>query len=414
MTKKRVVVTGLGMICPLGHDVDTTWENLLAGKNGIVYLEDEGFTDFPTRIAGTVKDFDPVEFGIAPKEARRMSRFLQFAIVAAKEAVLDSGLDIEKDADSIGVGIGSGVGGIDVMAANAIALHERGVRKVSPFTVPMMINDMAAGIVSIELGAKGPNFCTTTACASGTHTIGDCFKLIQDDRAIAMVAGGAEAAVTPLGMAGFCAAKSLSTRNDEPEKASRPFDADRTGFVMGEGSGIIILEELEHAKARGAKIYAEMIGYGLSGDAYHLTAPPADGNGAARAIKMALKDAGLAPTDVDYVNAHGTSTKLNDQQETNAIKTVFGDHAHNLMISSTKSMTGHLLGAAGAIEAIFLAKTIQDCIVAPTINYDTPDEELDLDYVPNVAREAEVNVAISDSFGFGGHNGVIAMKKFLY
>ncbi|MEI7943107.1 MAG: beta-ketoacyl-ACP synthase II [Candidatus Riflemargulisbacteria bacterium] len=414
MTKKRVVITGLGLITPIGNDTNTTWNNLLAGKSGVVYLEDEGFTDFPTRIAGTVKGFNPEDFGMNAKDARRMSKFIQYALAASKEAIKDSGIDIAAESDMIGVGIGSGVGGIDVMAENAIALHERGVRKVSPFTVPMMINDMAAGIVSIETGAKGPNFCVTTACASGTHSIGDSYKFIQDGQAVAMIAGGSEAAVTPLGMAGFCAAKSLSTRNDEPEKASRPFDNDRDGFVMGEGAGIVILEELEHAKARGAKIYAELVGFGLSGDAYHLTAPPEDGNGAARAMKMALKDAGLNPEDVDYINAHGTSTKLNDQQETNAIKSVFGEHAYNVMVSSTKSMTGHLLGAAGAIEAVFIAKVIETGMVPPTINYDTPDTELglDLDYVPNVARKSEVNVALSDSFGFGGHNGVLVMKKF--
>ncbi len=415
MTKKRVVVTGLGLITPLGNNTKTTWDNLIAGKSGVVFLEDAGFNDFPTRIAGTVKGFNPEDFGINPKDARRMSMFIQYALAASKEAIADSGLDISVEPEMIGVGIGSGVGGIDVMAENAIALHERGVRKVSPFTVPMMINDMAAGIVSIETGAKGPNFCVTTACASGTHTIGDSYKFIQDGQAVAMIAGGSEAAVTPLGMAGFCAAKSLSTRNDAPEKASRPFDNDRDGFVMGEGAGILILEELEHAKARGAKIYAELVGYGATGDAYHLTAPPEDGNGAARAMKMALKDAGLKPEDVDYINAHGTSTKLNDQQETNAIKTVFGDYAKKVMVSSTKSMTGHLLGAAGAIEAVFIAKVIETGIVPPTINYETPDTELglDLDYVPNVARKADINVVLSDSFGFGGHNGVLVMKKYV-
>jgi len=415
MTKKRVVITGLGVVSPLGNNLQTTWDKLLAGKSGVVYLEDEGFTDFPTRIAGTVKDFNPDDFGINPKDARRMARFLQLAVAASKEAVADSGIDIAANPEMIGVGIGSGVGGIDIMAENAIALHERGVRKVSPFTVPMMINDMAAGIVSIETGAKGPNFCVTTACASGTHTIGSSYKFIQDGQAIAMITGGSEAAVTPLGMAGFCAAKSLSTRNDDPEKASRPFDNDRDGFVMGEGAGILVLEELEHAKARGAKIYAELVGFGASGDAYHLTAPPEDGNGAARAMKMALKDAGIAPEEVDYINAHGTSTKLNDQQETNAIKTVFGKAAYKVMVGSTKSMTGHLLGAAGGIEAVFVAKVLETGLVPPTINYDTPDVELglDLDYVPNVVRKADVKVAMSNSFGFGGHNGVIVMKKYV-
>lgn len=410
--EKRVVITGIGMVTPLGLNVNSTWEALLQGKSGIGYLEDSAYNDFPTRIAGSVKGFDPDAFGINPKESRRMARFIKFALAAAKEAVADSGMDISVDADSIGVGIGSGVGGIDIMHENAIALYEKGVRRVSPFTVPMMINDMAAGIVSIETGARGPNFCTTTACASGSHTIGDCFKIVQSGRAVAMIAGGAEGSVIPLAMAGFCAAKSLSTRNDDPTHASRPFDRDRDGFIMGEGAGIVILEELEHAKARKAKIYAEVVGYGASGDAYHLTAPPEDGNGAARAILMALQDAGLKPTDVDYINAHGTSTKLNDLQETNAIKTVFGEHAYKLMVSSTKSMTGHLLGAAGAIEAVFCAKTLQEGIVAPTINYENPDEGLDLDYVPNVARKANVKVALSDSFGFGGHNAVLAFKKY--
>jgi 3-oxoacyl-[acyl-carrier-protein] synthase II len=412
MSKKRVVVTGLGLVTPLGNNVKKTWDNLLLGKSGIVYLEDEVYNDFPTKIAGTVKDFDPNDFGINPKEARRMARFLQFAIVASKEAIADSGLDVKPEAEMIGVGIGSGVGGIDVMAENTIALYEKGVRKVSPFTVPMMINDMAAGVVSIETGAKGPNFCVTTACASGTHTIGDCYKYIQDGQAVAMIAGGSEASITPLGMAGFCAAKSMSTRNDEPQRASRPFDRDRDGFIMGEGAGILILEELEHAKKRGAKIYAEMIGYGASGDAFHLTAPPEDGNGASRAMAMAIKEAGISPEDIGYINAHGTSTKLNDKQETNAIKTIFKDYAKKVMVSSTKSMTGHLLGAAGAVEAVFLVKVLEDSIVPATINYENADEGLDLDYVPNVAREANVNIALSDSFGFGGHNGVLIMKKF--
>jgi len=409
---RRVVVTGLGTINPLGNRVEESWKALLDGKNGISRLENmEVFKDFPTLIAGQVKDFDAEKSGINPKEARRMARFIQFAIVASKEAVADSGLDIEAEAEQVGVVIGSGVGGIDILEEQARNLFEKGIRRVSPFTVPMMITNMAAGMVAIECKAKGPNACTVTACASGTHSVGDAMKIIQEGHAVAMIAGGAEAAVTPLGLCGFCAAKSLSTRNDEPERASRPFDKDRDGFVMGEGAGVLVLEEYEHAKARGAKIYCEVVGYGMSGDAYHMTAPPESGEGAARAINMALRDGNIKPEEVDYINAHGTSTKLNDQAETAAIKSAFGVHASKLMVSSTKSMMGHLLGAAGAVEAVVIAKVLETGMVPPTINYDTPDEGLDLDYVPNKFRKAEVRVAMSNSFGFGGHNGVIAMRS---
>lgn len=408
---KRVVVTGLGTVNPLGNSLNESWANMLAGKSGIAQIREvEKFIDFSSTIAGEVKNFDPEKHGISAKDARRTARFILLAIAAAKEAVADSGLEIEPIAEQVGVMIGSGVGGIDILEEQAKTLLEKGIRRVSPFTVPMMITNMAAGLVAIETKAKGPNTCVVTACASGTHSIGDAFKTIQEGRVTAMIAGGAEAAIVPLGLAGFVAAKALSQNNDDPEGASRPFDKNRDGFVMGEGAGIVILEEYEHAKARGAKIYAEMVGYGLSGDAYHMTSPPEGGEGAIRAMKMALDDAGLRPDQVDYINAHGTSTEINDREETRAIKALFGDHAKKLMVSSTKSMMGHLLGAAGAVEAVIIAKTIATGLVLPTINYTTPDEGLDLDYVPNQMREAKVNVAISNSFGFGGHNGVIAMK----
>ncbi|OGI06356.1 MAG: beta-ketoacyl-[acyl-carrier-protein] synthase II [Candidatus Margulisbacteria bacterium GWF2_35_9] len=410
--KKRVVITGLGTLNPVGNSVKESWDSLLAGKSGIDIIKaDYDYSTFPTRIAGEVKNFNPEEYGISAKDARKMARFIQFAIAASKEAVEDSGLNIESEQEKIGVAIGSGIGGIDILEEQARNLMEKGVRRVSPFTVPMMIANMAAGLVAIEFKAKGPNFCTVTACASGTHSIGDAYKLIQDGSVIAMIAGGAEASVTPLGLAGFCAAKTLSTNNENPQKASRPFDKDRSGFVMGEGAGILILEEYEHAKKRGAKIYAEVVGYGLSGDAYHMTAPPEGGEGAVRAIKMALDDAGIVPKEVDYVNAHGTSTTLNDREETRAIKTVFADHAKKLMVSSTKSMTGHLLGAAGAIEGVFLAKSIETGDIPPTINYETPDDEMDLDYVPNKAKHKDIKYGISNSFGFGGHNAVLVFKK---
>jgi len=410
--KKRVVITGLGTLNPVGKSVEESWDSLLAGKSGIDLIQsDYDYSTFPTRIAGQVKDFNPQEYGISVKDARKMARFIQFAIAAAKEAVEDSGLDIEKDQNDIGVAIGSGIGGIDILELQARNLAEKGVRRVSPFTVPMMIANMAAGLVAIEFKAKGPNFCTVTACASGTHSIGDAYKLIQEGSALAMIAGGAEAAVTPLGMSGFCAAKSLSTNNEEPQKASRPFDKARTGFVMGEGAGILIMEEYEHAKKRGAKIYSEVIGYGLSGDAHHMTAPPVGGEGAARAIKMALADADIKTSEVDYINAHGTSTVLNDREETRAIKSVFGADAKNLMVSSTKSMTGHLLGAAGAIECVFLSKALETGDIPPTINYETPEEEMDLNYVPNKAIHKDISVGMSNSFGFGGHNAVLVFKK---
>ncbi|MEK6557485.1 MAG: beta-ketoacyl-ACP synthase II [Candidatus Margulisiibacteriota bacterium] len=410
--KKRVVVTGLGTINPTGKSVRESWQNLIAGKSGIGRMtREELFPDFSALIAGEVRNFDPEQMGLSAKDARRMARFIQFAMVASKEAVADSGLDIAAESERVGVIIGSGIGGIDILEKQARTLIEEGVRRISPFTVPMMITNMAAGLVAIDHKAKGPNACTVTACASGTHSIGDAFRLISRGDAIAMIAGGAESAITPLGIAGFCAAKTLSTRNDEPQKASRPFDKDREGFVMGEGAGILILEELEHARARGAKIYAEMVGYGLSGDAYHMTAPPEGGEGAVRAMRMALNDAGIEPKDVDYINAHGTSTELNDREETRAIKTLFGDYAKKVPVSSTKSMMGHLLGAAGAVEGVIISKTIETGQIPPTINYETQEEGMDLDYVPNKARTVAVKIAMSNSFGFGGHNAVIVMKK---
>ena len=410
--KKRVVVTGLGTINPTGKSVRESWQNLIAGKSGIGRMtREELFPDFSALIAGEVRNFDPEQMGLSAKDARRMARFIQFAMVASKEAVADSGLDIAAESERVGVIIGSGIGGIDILEKQARTLIEEGVRRISPFTVPMMITNMAAGLVAIDHKAKGPNACTVTACASGTHSIGDAFRLISRGDAIAMIAGGAESAITPLGIAGFCAAKTLSTRNDDPQKASRPFDKAREGFVMGEGAGILILEELEHARARGAKIYAEMVGYGLSGDAYHMTAPPEGGEGAVRAMRMALNDAGIEPKDVDYINAHGTSTELNDREETRAIKTLFGDYAKKVPVSSTKSMMGHLLGAAGAVEGVIISKTIETGQIPPTINYETQEEGMDLDYVPNKARTVAVKIAMSNSFGFGGHNAVIVMKK---
>ncbi|HAR61853.1 MAG: beta-ketoacyl-[acyl-carrier-protein] synthase II [Candidatus Margulisiibacteriota bacterium] len=409
--KKRVVITGLGTVNPLGNNVNTYWENLCAGKSGIDFVTRFDASDYTTKVAGEVKGFNPEEY-LEKKEARRMSRFIQFAVAASKQAVADSNLDISKDADKIGVIIGSGIGGIEVLEQQAYVLKDKGPNKCSPFMVPMMIADMAAGQASISIGAKGPNSCTVTACASGTYSIGDSYNLIQDGKAVAMVTGGAEAAITPLAFAGFCAARTMSTVTENPQTASKPFDLNRDGFVMGEGSGMLVLEELEHALARGAKIYAEIVGYGSSGDAFHITAPADDGEGASRAMKEALIDANIKPEVIDYINAHGTSTELNDKYETMAIKTIFGAHAKNVTISSTKSMTGHLLGAAGAIEAVALALVIQDNIIPPTTNYSTPDPLCDLNYTPNQKASKTVTYAMSNSFGFGGHNGVIIFKKY--
>jgi 3-oxoacyl-[acyl-carrier-protein] synthase II len=408
---KRVVITGVGTVNPIGNNCKDFWDNLLKGVSGIDVITRFDVSEYSTKIAGIPKDFD-ASHAFDKKELRRTSRFIIYGVVAALEALEDSKLDIEKNANRIGVEVGSGIGGIEVLENMAHILKEKGPSKVSPFTVPMMIADSAAGQISIKTGAKGPNACTVTACASSTHSIGNAFRIIQRGEADAMFAGGAECATSPLGLASFCAARSLSTRNDEPTKASRPFDNDRTGFVMGEGAGILVLEELEHAQARGAKIYAEVIGYGSSGDAYHITAPAPEGEGAQRAMKDALNDAGITAKDVDYINAHGTSTQLNDKNETAAIKAVFGDAAKTVAISSIKSMTGHLLGAAGALEIIACAFAINNSKVPPTINLDTPDPNCDLNYTPHKAIERNVDIAISNSFGFGGHNSVVAIKKF--
>ncbi len=411
---RRVVVTGIGAITPLGHSVKETWEGLISGKSGIDVIKrfDPYSYNLPVVIAGEVKDFDPKKY-LNPKDAKRMSDFVKFAMVAAKEAVADSGLELDKiDLTKAGVIVGTGIGGLRDIEEQQTLLLQKGARRVSPFFIPSGISNMASGYISIEFGFKGPNSCVVTACATGTHSIGDAFKIIQRGDADIMIAGGTESAITPLGIAGFANMKALSTRNDEPQKASRPFDAERNGFVMGEGAGILVLEELEHAKKRGAKIYAEVIGYGMTGDAYHITAPCEDGDGAIRVMEMALNDARINPDEVDYINAHGTSTPLNDKVETLAIKKVFKDHAYKLKISSIKSMIGHLLGAAGAVEAVATVKTIETGIIPPTINYEHPDPECDLDYTPNKAVEYPVKVAISNSFGFGGTNACLAFKAY--
>ncbi len=415
MNRRRVVVTGLGVVSPVGIGKDAFWEALLEGRSGIRRIEHFDPEAFDSQIAGQVEGFDASAY-ISRKDLRRMDRFIQFAIYASITAAEDADLGlplVSPDNYRYGVIIGSGIGGLNTLEREHRVLLERGPSKVSPFCIPMMIVNLAAGHVSIYLGLKGPNTCVSTACATGTHAIGDAFKIIQRGDADIMFAGGSEAAITPIGIGGFCALKALSTYNDEPEKASRPFDATRNGFVMGEGAGIVVLEELEHAKRRGAKIYAEVVGYSMTGDAYHITAPDPEGDGGARAMAQALQDAGLKPEDVNYINAHGTSTKLNDKLETMAIKKVFGDYAYRIAVSSTKSMTGHLLGAAGAIEFIATTLSVYTDRVHPTINYENPDPDCDLDYVPNEMREMEVNVALSNSLGFGGHNTTIVLKKFL-
>jgi 3-oxoacyl-[acyl-carrier-protein] synthase II len=408
---RRVVITGVGAITALGLDAETVWKACLSGCSAISPIEVFDTTGYSTRFAGGIKDWDPSPW-MDKKEARRMDRFIQFAVGAALTALADSGLQItEENRDRTGVYIGSGIGGLATIEDQHKILLERGPGRISPFLIPGIICDMGAGMVSILTGARGPNSCITTACATGTNSIGDAYEVIRRGDADAMIAGGAEACITPLGMAGFCQARSLSQRNDDPEHASRPFEADRDGFVMAEGSGVVILETLEAAQARGAKIYAELIGYGMAGDAYHITAPAPEGEGAARAMKAALRSAGLAPEGIDYINAHGTSTDLNDKNETAAIKTVFGEHAYKIPVSSTKSATGHLIGAAGAVEAILCALTLRDGIVAPTINYEKPDPNCDLDYVPNTARKADVRTAMSNSFGFGGHNATLILQR---
>lgn len=409
--KRRVVITGMGVMTSLGKDVDTLWSNLLDGKSGISEVESFDVSAYPTRIAGSIKDFDPEQY-MDKKEARRMDRFVQFAVAASLAALDDAKLNIREqmDPERVGVYVGSGIGGLGTWEDQHSLLLDKGPKRVSPFFIPMMIANMGSGQISILTGAKGPNSTVVTACATGTNSIGDAYKLIQRDEADVMICGGAEATIRPTGMAGFCALRAMSTRNEEPEKASRPFDVDRDGFVMAEGSGVLIIEELEHAKRRGARIYAEVIGYGMSGDAHHMTDP--DPDGAARCMKKALADAGIQPGEVQYINAHGTSTPVGDKSESTAIKTTFGEHAYKLAVSSTKSMTGHLLGAAGGVEAIITALTIDRGVIPPTINIDNQDPECDLDYVPNKPRTAEVHTAISNSFGFGGHNATIVLRKY--
>ncbi|BCJ85154.1 beta-ketoacyl-ACP synthase II [Effusibacillus dendaii] len=411
--KRRVVVTGMGVISPVGNTVSTFWENLVAGKSGIGPITRFDTTDYPCKIAGEVKGFNPEDY-IEKKDVRRLDRFTQYAVAAAKQAMEQSKLEITpENAGRIGVYVGSGIGGLESLLENHQILLEKGPRRVSPFMIPMMIGDMASGQISIYLGAKGPNSSPISACATATNAIGDAFKIIERGAADVMLAGGAEATVLPIAVAGFCSAKALATNfNDRPEKASRPFDRDRDGFVMGEGAGVLILEELEHAKRRNAPIFGEVIGYGMSGDAYHITQPAPEGEGAARAMREALRDAGIQPEQVDYINAHGTSTDFNDKFETMAIKKVFGDYAYKLPVSSTKSVTGHLLGAAGAVEAVACLKAIENQILPPTINYEHPDPECDLDYVPNQARPAKADIVMSNSFGFGGHNACIILRKY--
>jgi 3-oxoacyl-[acyl-carrier-protein] synthase II len=412
MARRRVVVTGMGMVSPLGTGVEKSWQALIQGKSGVSRITKFDPTGFDTQIAAEVKDFVPENF-IDKKEMRRMDIFIQYAMASSIMAMDDSRLKITPaNADRVAVVVGAGLGGLTTLESFHKVLLERGPSRISPFFIPSMIVNEAPGQISMRFGAKGPNTSVVTACATGNHNIGDAWRIIQRGDADAAIAGGVEATITPLAVSGFNSMKALSTRNEEPEKASRPFDKDRDGFVMGEGSGIIILEELTQALNRGAKIYAEIIGYGLTGDAYHITAPAPDGEGAARCMQMAVKDSGIPPDEVDYINAHGTSTYYNDIYETLAIKTVFKDHAKKLAVSSTKSMTGHLLGGAGGVEAVFTVLTLHHGVIPPTINYDTPDPDCDLDYVPNQARRAEVRVALSNSFGFGGTNAVLAFQKF--
>lgn len=411
MTSRRVVITGVGAISPLGNDANTLWENILKGKSGIDTITRVNKDDFPVHVAAEVKNFDAKEF-MDRKEARRMDYFTQYAVAASKMAVEDANLEINEDnAERVGVWIGCGIGGMDTYETQLRNFIDKGYRRVSPFFVPMLIPDMAAGQVSIQLGAKGINSCTVTACASGTNSIGDAFKAVQRGDVDYIITGGTEAPITNMAFAGFSSMKALSF-NEDPETASRPFDKNRDGFVMGEGAGILVLESLDSALERGANIYAEIVGYGATGDAYHITAPANEGEGGARAMQLAIDDAGIKPSEVDYINAHGTSTELNDKYETMAIKSVFGDHAYSLAVSSTKSMTGHLLGAAGGIEGLISVRAIKDGIIPATINYEEADPECDLDYVPNESRKQDINYVLSNSLGFGGHNATLVFKKY--
>ena len=411
MTKRRVVITGLGMVSPVGLTVADSWKNILAGKGGIGPIEHFDVSEFSTRFGGSVWDFDPTNY-MPAKDVKKMDPFIHYGVAAAKEAFEDSGLEVtEENATRIGVAIGSGIGGLMGIEKGHNNFLKSGPRKISPFFVPSNIINMISGNVSIMFGLKGPNYAITTACATATHSIGDAGRMIEYGDADVMLAGGAEMATSPTGLGGFCAARALSTRNDSPETASRPWDKDRDGFVLSDGAGVVVLEEYEHAKNRGATIYAELIGFGMSGDAYHMTAPSEGGEGAKRCMELAMRNASINPEDVDYINAHGTSTPAGDKGETDATKAAFGDHARKLAVSSTKSMTGHLLGAAGGIEAVFSALSIRDQVAPPTINITTPDPECDLDYVPDEAREMKIDVVLSNSFGFGGTNGTLVFKK---
>jgi 3-oxoacyl-[acyl-carrier-protein] synthase II len=412
LLKRRVVVTGIGMITPVGLDTETSWEGLVNGKSGIGPITQFDDKAIPTQIAGEIHGFEPEKF-IELKEIKKMDRFIHLAMAASQMAMDSSGLKItEENAERVGVMVSAGMGGLPAIEKYHKVYLERGYRKITPFFIPMLIINEAAGILSIRFGAKGPNICVVTACATGTHSIGEAFRTIERGDADAMIAGGTESCICPLGVGGFNAMKALSTRNNEPQRASRPFDTDRDGFIMGEGSGVVVLEDMESAVARGARIFAEAIGYGASGDAYHITSPAPNGEGAARCMKLAIKDAGILPTEMGYINAHGTSTKFGDELESIAIKTVFGDYAYKIPVSSTKSMTGHLLGAAGGVEAVISILALDRGVLPPTINLDNPDPECDLDYIPNKARYVQAEVAMSNSFGFGGTNACLIFKRF--
>ena len=412
-TDRRVVITGMGVVTPIGNDVDTFWRNLQNGVSGIGKIQAFDTSAYDCQIAGEVLGFEPKNYFKNPKDVRRTDRYTHLAMAAAKMAKDDSGVDLEKvDRRRFGVIVSSGIGGLRTLEDQHTVLMTKGPGRVSPFTIPMLISNMASGVISMEYGLQGPNLCIVTACATSNNAIGESWRMIKFGDADIFLAGGSEASIIPIGLAGFSSMKALSTRNDEPEKASRPFDRDRDGFIMSEGAGVVVVEELEHAKARGAKIYCELTGYGLSADAYHMTAPPADGAGAARAMQIAMEHAKTTPDQVDYVNAHATSTGLGDISETRALKTAFGEHAHNVSISATKSMTGHLLGGAGAVEMAACALAIRDSVIPPTINLENPDPECDLDYTPKVARQKKIRIALNNSFGFGGHNATLVAAEF--
>ncbi len=410
MSKRRVVISGLGILSPLGNDLASSWQGIVDGRSGIGPITNFDASAFATRIAGEVKGFDPTQW-VPAKDVKKMDPFVHYGVAASLMAIADAGLDVAADPERIGVAIGAGIGGLKGIEETAIKWHEAGPRRISPFYVPSTIINMIAGQVSMMTGAKGPNIAVVTACTTATHNIGLAMRMIQYGDADAMIAGGAEFATTPTSLGGFCAMKALSTRNDDPQRASRPWDEDRDGFVMGDGAGVLVIEEYERAKARGARIYAELAGFGMSGDAYHMTAPSENGEGAARCMVAAIRDAGIDPSAIGYINAHGTSTPAGDLAETMGIKSVLGEHARKVMVSSTKSMTGHLLGAAGGVEAVFSAMALHTGVIPPTINLDNPSEGCDLDYVPHTAREAQVDVAMSNSFGFGGTNGSLVFRR---